>query len=404
MENLTQNTILQRVPHIRLDIDSSNKVQILLEGKKFEFGAHALAILDAFSKPTSFSEALKKLQMRITGAQDWMDLMSTMNHLYEAGVLRDETQIKPTLQTGTSGYDSAPIHIAMLNDKARTSSFIAAIHEVVRPGDIVVDIGTGTGVLAIAAVHAGAKRVYAIEACRIGKSAKAVFEANGVADRIELIEGWSTQISLPENGDILISEMIGNEPLAENVLEITTDAIKRLLKPDARLIPNKVKIFGLPVTIPHNELMKHTFIKETLQRWHSWYNVNFSPLLEVTRNSFQKFFINSFEARDWTCLSEPVLLAEVDLKDVKQLIIDNIKIVTANTPGQLNGILEYFELELGPTTYFSTHPAKVDLDNHWRSPVWIFSDSSFFNTGEQFAITYQYRVTEDKSRVTVSRI
>ena len=104
-------------------------------------------MLDAFSHPISLYEALEKLQMRITGAQDWMDLMSTIAQLHEASVLREETQNQPTLRTDPSGYDAAPIHVAMLNDRARTSSLIAGIYEVIRPGDIVVDIGSNDGTL-----------------------------------------------------------------------------------------------------------------------------------------------------------------------------------------------------------------------------------------------------------------
>jgi predicted RNA methylase len=68
--------------------------------------------------------------------------------------------------------------------------------------------------LAIAAACASS-HVYAIEASGIGKLAKAIFKANGLADRITLIEGWSTQVNLPEKADVLISEIIGNEPLGE---------------------------------------------------------------------------------------------------------------------------------------------------------------------------------------------
>ncbi|MEW6375360.1 MAG: 50S ribosomal protein L11 methyltransferase, partial [Thermodesulfobacteriota bacterium] len=354
--------------------------------------------------PSSLSGALEKLRTKVKGAQDWMDLVSTIVHLYEAGVLRDETQNKPTFRADPSGYDSAPIHVAMLNDRVRTSSFLAGIYEVVRPGDIVVDIGTGTGILAIAAARAGARHVYAIEASGIWRLAKALFESNGVADRITLLEGWSTQINLPEQADVLISEMIGNEPLAENVLEITTDAVKRLLKPDGRLVPNNVKIFGLPVTIPTAELMKHTFITETLQNWKSWYGIDFNPLSDAIRNSPHAFFINSFSARDWKILSEPILLASIDLKNVSQLTIDNTITATTNALGQLNGLFEYFELELGLKTRLSTHPSHVNADNHWRSPVWVFIEPLSLNTGDQFAVTYRYRVTEDKVRVSVARI
>ena len=403
MTDLNQNTILQRVPYLKLDIDSTNKIRIFMEGKTFEFGSHAIAIIDACLQPTALADVLETLRPRVRGTQDWMDLMTTIVHLYEAGVLRDEAQNKPTLRTDASGYDSAPIQVAMLNDRARTSSFLKGIQEVVHPGDIVIDIGTGTGILAIAAARAGARHVYAIEASGIGKSAKTIFEANGVADRITLIEGWSTCIKLPERADVLISEMIGNEPLAENVLEITTDAIKRLLKPNSRLVPNKVKIFGLPVTIPRTELMKHTFIGEALQNWKSWYGIDFNPLIEIIRNSPQKFFINPFLASDWKILSEPVLLADVDLKDVRQLSINNTTTGNANVSGQLDGLLEYFELELSPTTYFSTHPAKVDKDNHWRSPIWVFVEPLLLNIGDQFEVTYRYRITEDKISVIVLR-
>lgn len=394
--NLTQDTVLQRVPDLRVNIDSSNNIEIYMEGRTIRCGSHGLVILDAFYQPTPLSEALRKLQIRIIGAQDWMDLMSTIIHLYEAGVLRDETQNKPIFRSDFYGFDSASIHVAMLNDRVRTSSFLVGIQEVVRPGDIVIDLGTGTGILAIAAAHAGAQHVYAIEASGIGKLAKAIFEANGLADRITLIEGWPTRITLPKYADVLISEIIGNEPLGERVLETTMDVLKRLLKPNARLIPNKVKIFGLPTTIPHDELMKYTFKAETLNNWQSWYGVDFSPLKEIVRNSPQTFFINSFLAKDWKTLSEPVLLAEVDFRDIGKLFIDNTAMITANASGQLDGILEYFELELGPTTRFSTHPIQVDASNHWRNPVWVIVDPLPLKAGDQFTVTYQYRNTEKR--------
>src|SRR4051812_12021176 len=122
--------------------------------------------------------------------------------------------------------DVMQLHLEMLNDRTRTLSFIEAIRETVRPDDIVLDIGTGTGILAATAARAGARHVYAIEAGQIQKVARALFESNGLKDRITLIRGWSTQIELPERADVLISEVIGHEPLAEDVLETTADAIR----------------------------------------------------------------------------------------------------------------------------------------------------------------------------------
>lgn len=373
-------------------------------GRIFEFGPHSLAVLDAFSRPISLSEVLRKLQSRISGTQDWMDLMSTIVQLYETGVLQDAVQSKPSLKAHGLGYDTTPIHVAMLNDRTRTSKLIAGIQEVVRPGDVVIDIGTGTGVLAVASARAGARHVYAIEATNFGKFAREVFEVNGVGDRITLIEGWSTQISLPELGDVLTSDIIGNEPLVENVMEIMTDAVKRLLKPDARLVPKRIKIFGLPVTIPRVAVMKHTFTIETVENWRSWYNIDFSPFVDVVRKSPHAFYINPPLARDWKTFSKPILLADIQFKEISQVVIDNKVTVTANTSGQLDGLLEYFELELGPTTRFSTHPAQTGPDSVRRNPVWVSVDPLYMNAGDRFIVTYNYRVTEEKISVKVSRI
>jgi hypothetical protein len=123
MVTIRTNAILQRIPDLKVSIDSSNRIQIILEGRTFEFGSHALAILDAFYQPRSLSQALENLQTRVKGKQDWKDLTSTVVQLYEAGVLRDETQNKPTLRVDSSGYDSAAIHVAMLTTE-RTSRFL----------------------------------------------------------------------------------------------------------------------------------------------------------------------------------------------------------------------------------------------------------------------------------------
>ena len=110
-----------------------------------------------------------------------------------------------------------------------------------------LDIGTGSGILAVAAARAGARHVYAVEATDIAAVAERVFAANGVQDRVTLIAGWSRQIELPEPADLLMSEIIGSEPFEEEILETTLDARRRLLKPGARLIPNTFTLLARPL-------------------------------------------------------------------------------------------------------------------------------------------------------------
>ena len=401
MVNINKDAVLQRVPELKLLIDSSNNIKIYFEGKIIHCGHHGLSLIDAFYQPTSLNEALSKLQAHIKGAQDWMDLVTTFVHLHEAGILRDETQKSPTVKIDPHGYDAAPIHISLLNDRERTTNLIRGIYEVVHPEDIVVEIGTGTGILAIAAARAGARHVYAIEASGFSKLAKEIFKANGLSNQITLIEGWSTQTDLPEPADVLISDLISSEPLAENALEIIADANKRLLKSNARFVPNRMKIFAIPVTIPRAELRKYKFLPETLDNWKSWYEIDFGLLGEAAKNSPHTFYIDPYLAIDWISLSDPVPLAEVEFKKVSQLTIDNKIAITTNTSGQVDGLLEYFDLELGPNTHYSTHPKQVDKYCVRRNPVWVFPEPLILKKGDQFTVAYQYRKTEDKTKVSI---
>src|SRR5207247_3109327 len=94
--------------------------------------------------------------------------------------------------------DTIQLHVNMLNDRTRTSAYLASISKAVRPGDVVLDIGTGTGVFSIAAAQAGERHVYAIEAGRIVKDARTLFEDNGVDDRVMLFRDLSIINNMPE--------------------------------------------------------------------------------------------------------------------------------------------------------------------------------------------------------------
>ena len=353
------------------------------------------------------AEALKKLSVTITGMQDYVELTQAIVNLYEAGILQDENQRRQqrraTLEEGFGGV--SPYYLHMLNDRVRTVSFLSGIAETVNPGDVVLDIGTGPGVLAMAAVHAGAKHVYAIEASGIGERAQEIFEANGLANRITLLRGYSTTVNLPEKADVLVSEIIGNDPLGERVVETTVDARKRLLKPEARLIPSKLRIFGVPVTIPRTELMKLVLTPETLQNWRSWYSMDFKPLIQTQQDTLLRFFIKPQKVCHWKALSEPFLLTEVNLKEHKQMSIENSTIATVETSGQLDGFLTYFELGLGSTTWFSTHPSQANEDNHWHIPVFALVDPLSVQAGDHFNVAYQYRTTRPAGqRVAIARV
>ena len=154
------DSMLQRVPDLEVRLDSSNVATVMTGANSIRCGPHGLAVLDVFTRPISLRNALERLRPRITGMQDWATTCNAILHLAHQGVLRDPERMGHVLErTDDSGSGAAWIHIKMLNDRRRVRSYLQGMREVVRAGDVVLDVGTGTGILAIAAAMAGAKHV-----------------------------------------------------------------------------------------------------------------------------------------------------------------------------------------------------------------------------------------------------
>lgn len=123
-----------------------------------------------------------------------------------------------------------------LIDAKRTSAFKTAIEKAVRKGDIVVDAGSGTGALAMFAADAGAKKVYALELDENNaKVLQGIFTANGYGDRIEVIQGDATTLQLPENGDVVICEMIATGLIEELQVPVMNNML-RYVNPGYRVV------------------------------------------------------------------------------------------------------------------------------------------------------------------------
>lgn len=139
-------------------------------------------------------------------------------------------------------------HQLMLDDEIRMAAYKSAIQEAVKPGMMVLDLGTGTGILGLWALQAGAKRLYAIEVnAKVIPTATATFENGGFAGKYEIFHGYSNDITLPSRVDLIISEIIGNLGDNENFTPILNDAHKRFLKPDGRMLPLSVRSQLVPV-------------------------------------------------------------------------------------------------------------------------------------------------------------
>lgn len=282
------------------------------------------------------------------------------------------------------------LHTRMLNDQPRTQRFLSAIAQVVRPGDVVVDIGTGTGILAMAAAKAGARKVYAIEAGPVGPIARKLFAANGLGDTIELVEGYSTDVDLPERADVLVTETFGNSPLSEEVLEIVVDARERLLKPDARVVPGSVRVFGTPVMVPPRELGEFVFTPECLRQWQSWYGVDFTPLGSVDRNALLTHWLDREKVAGWPALAPAAPLIDIDLTALGAARVNGSGEVPVEKNGTLSGIAVHFDLRLSASVSHSTDAWQSGPDNHWLVPIYFFVEPMEVRRGDVLRLSYSY--------------
>lgn len=147
-------------------------------------------------------------------------------------------------------------HFPMLADKARNAAYQRAIERAVGPKSRVLDIGTGTGLLAMMAARAGAEWVIACEMnSAIAGVAASIVSENGYGDQVKIVAKRSLDLSLgedmPDKATILVSEIVDVGLLGEGVLPTMRHAVNCLALPGAAVIPCGATVKIQIVQIPH---------------------------------------------------------------------------------------------------------------------------------------------------------
>ncbi|CAI9298428.1 unnamed protein product [Lactuca saligna] len=309
----------------------------------------------------------------------------------------------------------------MLSDRVRMDAYYNSVfhnkHHFI--GKTVLDVGTGSGILAIWCAQAGAKKVYAVEATKMAVHARELVKSNNLHDVIEVIEGSIEDITLPEKVDVIISEWMGYFLLRESMFDSVICARDRWLKPNGIMYPSHARMWLAPIRsgLADHKMSDyegsmddwHGFLKET----EAYYGVNMSVLTKPFSQEQKKYYL---ETSVWNSLhpnqvvGTPAILKEIDcLKVTVEEILKveaNISSLVTKEDTRLCGFGGWFDVhfkgsEENPAesnVELTTAPSQDD-GTHWGQQVFLLHPHARVNEGEEIFVNFSMTRAEDNHRL-----
>ncbi|HEX6370123.1 MAG TPA: 50S ribosomal protein L11 methyltransferase [Longimicrobium sp.] len=236
-------------------------------------------------------------------------------------------------------------HGAMLADRVRMDAYTAALERVVRPGCVVLDVGTGTGMMAMIACQLGARKVYAVDPGDAIHLGRAVARAGGLAERIEFIQDVSTRVELPERADVVVSDLRGVLPMFEGHVASIADARDRLLAPDGVLVPRTDTLYAAPVEAEE----EHRRVTGPWDEHGRGFDL--AAPRRAALNTWTKARIAPAQL-----LAEPLRWGVLDYRTVREPDVRGALRWTASRAGTVHGVAAWFVAELAEGIGFTTGP------------------------------------------------
>lgn len=266
-------------------------------------------------------------------------------------------------------------HRGMLADEPRNAGYAAAIARAA-PGKKVLDIGAGSGLLAMLAARAGAREVIACEAnATLAATARLIIAANGFADRIRVVARHSTkidpEIDLDGPADLIVTEIFGHDLLGEDVLPSLSDALKRLVEPGCRVVPARAVVRAALVAVdqpsraPPDEVCGFDL-----------------SLFGRHDRGYQKFKIGDPAI---ALKSEPFDLFRFELADVATMAGGEARVAARSMGGRIDGVMQWLRLEFDAQSQYENRPTP-GTQSHWRALFWPSASAAETNAGDEIAV------------------
>lgn len=257
-------------------------------------------------------------------------------------------------------------HVPMMNDRPRNDAYFAALRAGITPETRVLEIGTGSGLLAMMAAKLGARQVTTCEAVsEIAETARAIVAENGLSPSVTVVAKISTRmeigVDLEERADLLVSEILSSEFLGEGVLSSIEDARRRLLKPGARIIPARGSIqFAL---FGGDEIEKNIRVDQVYGFDLRKFNPIVAPKQYLSRSDL-----------DLEILTDDTPAFFFDFMKTDRFPAGERKTieVPVRKAGRCCGIIQWLRLEMDDSIVFENHPSIKNPSQAWQQCIYVF--------------------------------
>ena len=275
-------------------------------------------------------------------------------------------------------------HFDMMNDVVRNDIYLEAIKLAVQKDDLVLEIGTGSGLLSMMAAENGAGQVISCESSEpIAKVAEKIIKTNKLQNKINVVNKKSNDLivgkDLPRKADIVISEILSAEFVGEGVRSSILDANKRLLSNQGKMIPESGNI-KIALLSENKEISQKVSVS----------NVNGFDLTEFNSMKGNKFPLHLNQPPK--LLSETINAFNINLYE--QSKIENKEVIfdiRANSNGVCIGLIQWIGINVFNNIKYENTPGKIS--SHWPTPIYLFDKPAEIIKGQ--IIKVQAFLSED---------
>ena len=242
-------------------------------------------------------------------------------------------------------------HWGYVADPVRVERFGRSIGSVVKPGDVVADLGCGSGILTLLSLQAEAAHVYAIDNSRMLVVARESIARCGFGDRVSFIQGRSQKVELPERVDVVLCDHVGWFGFDYDILGLLADARRRFLKSDGVTIPSVIE---LKLAAVESEACR-----AVAERWS---NADVPAAYRWLRHSS----INSkhsVELDTGELLGPPADLGALALRDDQPDYLSWNAHLRVERDGEVHGLAGWFDCELAAGVRMTNSPLATDRIN-----------------------------------------